>query len=443
VISNKFQKSVLVWYFGLALSFLTPVNSAVSPQPKMPPKFDRETMQHLLDKAEQGDNAALLKIDYFASRRVQVLSTTEGYRLLKQAVDGAPVNSRRWFILQSIRGFAGLRLGQGWSDDGVNAYEEIFDQASHALTSNASNVLQRAVYELVVTVPGDYGKLSVKSPLLLKAYSTYLASLQQPNHARLDIPWAEAIDVLGDDEKFIEVANKVLGEAATSKNYQLLWAAAAAYQKHSPEQAIKLLLQAKPLIGNGNKRQVQSFYSNLVKLLAANGRVTEALETQQESIKISNQGWAKLVSLSLQNKDETAFKSTMVSVSAPEVPESEIMDTASTLFFASDDLIDRKLAWDEAIQLLTSYLNVPRTRSPEQELQARLMLARAYKLRNKIEDAKAILTLERFAMPLPTRLAQLRYNAARQLLNELNQQSTSSQGIRGTTPAPDATTATP
>ncbi len=117
--------------------------------PAAPAVWNRATVVRLLRDIEKPRNAALLRGLYFGAHRPHALPVEEGRKLLQSATTQAKPASRRWFLLMSLRGFAGLRSGEANSRVGFDAYRVLFDAADKAPAAHSQTIVRAAVADFV------------------------------------------------------------------------------------------------------------------------------------------------------------------------------------------------------------------------------------------------------------------------------------------------------
>ncbi len=369
--------------------------AAANPPPRMPPAFDEQTVRGLVARIEQDRNDAILKFGYFLRRARHPLPAADGMAIFAAAIAEEAKGSRRWFLLQSVRGFGGLRAGPETKDDAYTAYAEMLDRAADAHQVGAAKVVLRSIYEFSGTVPEDWtgrGKDARARELLPKALSVYLDYLRKGVPTPLEIPWGPAIAAAGAAGVCAPLAEAALADQAMPRSYDLLRTAAACHLAHNRDRAIELLLQAKPLLPKDDSMRVRSFFDALVTTAAGKGQTDVALEAQREQMKMTGQGWGQLAILCFEKGDEKGFQEVMFALEAPGANEREINEAANRIFrLHGQEKWRYAPAAKRAAEVLTKYLARQRPPDVEQGLRARLYLGRYYLGEKMLEEATAIL----------------------------------------------------
>lgn len=326
--------------------------------------------------------------------------------MLQTAAQAELVGTKRWFLLQNLRAFAAFRIPRADTAQGFEAYEAIFDHASDAAKVKAEYPLRQSILEFVDSVPGkfnDFGlsKDAQTKELLLKAWTAYAVALSAPlTGAKVAEPdWKRALVKSESLEAFVPAVEKVIADPAVPKTFGLLITAASVIAPKDPDKALALWQQAKPLLpqeaGKTDVNQAARLYVPLVELLAARGRLPEAVENQQEFVQLTGRGQAKLMLLLRTSGDAAATEKALAALRDPGANEKEIGEAASGLFkLARDAKAPDAEANEQAVTLLKSYLAAPRTRDLAEELSARLALGNFYLRQHQFSNATQILTLD-------------------------------------------------
>ena len=400
----------------LVLGILFAVSSHAQPQrptltnrpalPQMPASFDRATVAQLLADIDQPRNASALKVGYFLRRGQPPLPLDEGFELLQAAALAEPVGTNKWFRLQNLRAFAAFRVPSADTGQGFGAYQAIFEHAAQAAPAGAGYALRQSILEFVDSVPGkfnDFGlsKNETTKELLLKAWTAYAIALGAPlNGAQIAEPdWKRALVKSGSLEAFVPAVERVLADARVPKSFGLLVTAATVLAPQTPDRAVALLVQAKPLLPKVadtiDINQGARLYLPLVELLEANNRLPDAIAAQREWVQLSGHGQARLMLLLRKSGDEAATTQMLASLIEPKVDEREVTEAASALFkLGRDAKTPDAKANQQAVTLLQNYLAAPRPRELEAELSARRSLATFYYNGKQWDEANAVLTFD-------------------------------------------------
>lgn len=419
-----------------------PVATAPTQKPtrlQMPKSFDRETVRQLIADIDKPHNASILKIGYFLRRGQPELPVSKGYALLKTVTEAEPVGTKKWFLLQGLRGFAAFRVAGVDTAEGFTAYNAIFAHAASATHSNAEYPLRQAIGEFVSAVPGKFRDLDLMTDdrtreTLFKAWTAYaqaLGATAQPRQNReVEPPWNAAIEAAKASDAFVPYVEKVLGDPTIPKSFSLLFAAATVLSPKNPDRAIALLEQAKPLLPEENGKpelnQAARFYNAFEVLLVSRNRLADAVSLQQEFVKSTGRGQANLLLLYHQSGNQAEVDRSLADLSEPTTNEQEINQAASGLFkLAYDAKAPDTKSGEQGAALLKAYLTAPRTRILEEEIDGRLALANFYLRQRKPDEAKAILTFTP-----PEQPGSPRMRATMRAIERMN------EGLRATSQTP-------
>jgi hypothetical protein len=408
-----------VWFLAvgawLAVCWNATAEAATRP-PEMPASFDQATVQRLIDAIEQPPNAMLLKAGYFLRRSEQPLPVKEGFTLLQAAADKAAVGSKRWFVLQEILGIAAFRLAEDKANEGFAAYETLFSHASDAPKAGASYALRQAINDYVfstLTILRDHNLLDDErtSKTMMKAWTAYARSLAQEAQSKNKIAvseplWSQALDQVGMDDEFKALVEKTLHDPTVPKTYGLYKAAATILQ---PARAVAVLREARPLLPTTDLTEVGWYFTKLVDLLMLaesqptkpeKDKLAEAISAQQEMVKLTGRGQARLAELRRQAGDDKAFDELLASLNTSQAPEAEIIAVAVALNGAihSAKTPNDKFG-GQLVDLLSHYLAAPRERRVETELRARHMLGGALVEQHKLAAARTALKTDHLKIP--------------------------------------------
>lgn len=337
-------------------------HAALAAPPQMPPSFDEATVKSLINKIDQEPNAIILKMGYFAVRKPHQFPRESGYALLGSSVKTATPNSRRWFVLQSVRAFAATRLRPIEVATGMEIYEDLFSRSSAAVKGVATDVVQRAVYECVVTIPMQYVDTGLAIPeakeTIVKALEAHL--MYPTDYSAARPPWEKAVKKTDSYQECEALVEQTLKRRATPDQYTTLVAAAAFYLPFKPERTAELLQKAQTLSSSNT--------------------------TKEPDLRLDDQVELAAVLVALYEKDKAA----------------------------------NKKHGDQALDILSKYLAATTPRKVERELEARLMLARLFLDNKNVSEAKVVLSIEHLQDSLKTKRAHQRYADAKRLLDDLS-----------------------
>ncbi|MBI3948345.1 MAG: hypothetical protein HY321_20690 [Armatimonadetes bacterium] len=395
-----------------------------APPPKMQRLFDEATVRRLVGAVEEDRNDLVLKLGYFAQRRADTgLPATDGLGIVRAAVAEATPRSRRWFLLQSVVGFAGFRVSANTREGAYQAYCELFNRPREALAANAEEVLHRAIYEYAGTLPGGFAKRHFGweergQETLEKAMSAYLYLLSQGRPGPYEVPWVRAVQSVADPAGIRALVEKAVADPATPRSYLLLRTAACVYET-DPKRVFQLLEQARPMLPKDDPEEAAWYFAYLAQARGSLHGPEGAIAAQQECVRTTGRGQGKLVLLCYEGKDERGLQESLAALAAPDADGAEINEAAAGLLrIHRRDNTAYKSARDAAVQLLTDYLAAKRRRDLTQELVARLILARHYLADRKPDKVKAAATVDHIRPPLPTPHARFLYESLQRVRAE-------------------------
>jgi len=417
--ASNLIKTTVVW--GLVVLGGAAATANAAP-PEMPALFDKPTVQTLIAKIEEGQNATILQFGYFLRRNPEAIPVQQGFALLQSATEAEPMASKRWFILQAMQGFAGVHAGAESREAGFKAYRSLFDNAEQAEKVGANQVVLRATREYVTILPTEFGigaGINGKVALIsaLNAHLKYLAN--NPN-TPYKFRWNKALNVTYNGTDAMPRVQQYLNGTQKLKSYALLRVAADIYEERQPDEAIALLKQAKSLLPKDKEidvKEMRSLYSLLVDLLTSSDKIAEAVTIQQEFVELTHQGSGRLAILYHTHENPTAAEP-LVTRLATQGNDAEVNETALVLLVLRREYPKATKAAPDGIRLLKIYLSYPRTRPIEQELLARLRLGEYLFKNNQLDDAKVVLNVK-YSQPLTTPAAKLYYANIQQLSTKL------------------------
>jgi hypothetical protein len=401
--------------------------------PVMPASFDRETVQRLVDHIEQGHNASILHVGYFMRRKQHALPQSKGMKLLNEAISKETAGSKRWFVMQTLRGFAAFRATGVASDEGLEAYTAIFDQAAKAKPAKAEYQLRQAINEYVFGMQGRIRDLGLRyderaQDLLLKAWSAYVTHVlpgqtakgQSASRVRQPM-WAAAIQDADLEEKFLPLLDKFLKSPTTPKSYSLLKEASMLYAPSNPKRSLALLLQARPLVPTSNKLEAGRFFDLLAKALEKEDRLPDAVQAREERVKLTGKGQPQLARLYYQAKNDKALDATLQALKLPSASSRDVVDTIDELSKVySQDRIANLSAGVRAADLASNYLKMQQVRDVEHELSARIALGDFLIGQKNLAGARAALKIDHLKPRLTTNATKSYVQYIQLLLKKLN-----------------------
>jgi len=416
------------------------------------PVFDKATVQKLLDHVEDGKNASILKIGYFRGHRRPPFPVADGYALLKEDIAQAKPESRRWFLLQSLRVWAAIRLDSSTRSEGLTTFEQLCCLVASAEHAGASDILQETISDFTDEIQmGNIRGVRVDHAIkeqaeggLVKAFEAYWDGLKRGQDDNDTPDWggaAKADDLQlhyspdchcskepGEAPKprgVVELIEHDLQDPRFAHNYWMLKNAALFYGYSAPAHSLELLQRARPVVPSQNPAETHWLLSNLVDALESNQKLPEAIAVQKDAIKLTGRGQAKLVCLYAENFDKDDYNSALSALMAPTANEQEINEAIDLMLNSKPMQHSYGDTTNDAKNLLTSYLSVQRPRSVEQELLARIQLSDILVSRRKFADAKAALSLAGIQAPPADTEASALYEEAQRLEKQLDSKAAS------------------
>lgn len=211
-----------------------------SAAPVMPHTFDKATVQNLIDNITISGNAPILKVGYFNVRKPQALPLKDGYELLTQAVKKETIGTKRWFLLQQVRAWGGVRLDPETRHRGLQIYSDLFRKAVLAKQNKADDVLLRTVYEYVQAVPTNHLAQSGYETILInqvlkQSLKLYLDALVNNERVVFVPDWKGALSASAsmfskeDFKPFVKMADAAAKKAIGSNRKRVLETRAAVH----------------------------------------------------------------------------------------------------------------------------------------------------------------------------------------------------------------------
>jgi len=435
--SQQFVRAfTLAWFLAAVVSVASaqgdgqPVRQpARNRPPAMPAVLDRATVQGLIDKAEVDSNEIVLKFGYFMRRgAAQALPATDGLHLVKAAVEKEAPGSKRWLVLQSVRGFASFYAADNLREDGYAAYGEFFSRAVDADKVGADEVVQRTVLDFCAIIISRYGPKSgnvgPSAAILAKALEARLKFLASGKTDIHKIPWTGPIQEVNAAAALQALTDKVLADPATVRSFSLLRTAAEVFDSSLNVRAIELMKEAQPLVPPDDAQQVQEFYDSFFKLYRRLAKYPEAIALQRQRIEATGAGRANLIELLWERKDKPGLEKLLEELCAPTANEADIVLAASILIkFYERDVATTHLARVYAIKLLKSYLEANRPRGIESELFARLQLGKSLYFTGSGAEALLVLQGARKEERWSSVRAQSSFEAIQTFLSEIEKRN--------------------
>lgn len=241
--------------------------------PVAPAVWDRASVARLLRDIEKPRSAALLRGLYFGAHQAHALSVDAGWKLLTEATNAAKPQSRRWFLLMSLRGFAGLRTENVPPEQGFAAYRALFDSADKAPKARAQTIVRAALADFVNTTPLGFGQYKLfatsgDNAATAAAWNAYSQSQNWSSNSaeRADKAlWALKWNKVGITN---DLARDIARQSETMKNAPLDWRFAAASALSSGGQqaaAFVLWSKIKTELGKNDLDHLNIVYESLMQ----------------------------------------------------------------------------------------------------------------------------------------------------------------------------------
>ena len=362
----------------------------------MPHAFDRPLVERLIQAIDDAHNATILTHGYFGRRVAWQFPQREGYALLTGACGAIVDPTRRWFLLQSLRGYAAFRVGADIRREGYDAYDAVFSRPEDAEKAGAVDIVERAMFDYSFTMQGNYGVRQFRaeakaSDVLLRAFSAQLKFLKDAQLMRYDVPWARVMRATyAGGPLFENPAEAALKDPGMPRTLALFVTVAGVLQRGQPKRALAVLLSARSLLTGQNPVDVVSFEEHLFETARDAGDGKSAIEAQREIFRITGHGQARLAVLYRSAGDSKSYHDILESLSKPGGSETEMNQLAVMLAHTHDSKDGKDKPSEDAVQILTSYLAGERTREVEQELLARLTLAGVLIEKRQTDQARAV-----------------------------------------------------
>ena len=293
--------------FAVALLLLVAPSQAAPPQ--VPKDFDEATVRLLLERIDSGANAAVLKVGYFNGHQKFSLESATGFAMLESQLATEPKGTRRWYLYQLVKGWAGCHMGELYYPRALDAYNALFASANADASNAPVSVVQRASGDLVSWlslnsfaltqdlaippaevrrkgVPTNFEALPLSAetePLskseeeslktervkpwkeaLYRAFVAYILTLQKGDPILASPRWEGVVAWMTEDERFDRFLQKGLLNTSGASKHGLLLVAGVLNQEKNPPLSLTYLSQAKSGLPLQDKNQVRRYYAFLV-----------------------------------------------------------------------------------------------------------------------------------------------------------------------------------
>lgn len=352
---------------------------AKSAPPKMPQDFDQQTVRELVDNIDTGHNATILEFGYFLKRNLQPFPQDDGYALLKDSLVKERKGSKRWFVLQAVRGFAGMHLNPDTKEDAYRAYDALFSQFREDYSPEARDVVGRAIYDFTVALPGNYGLDQTSDDIiardtLLRALEACLVALKRSGTSQYRFDWTVPVNAVNGGLEFVTPIQRAMSDPDFPKTFSFLYTVAGIYRATKPEVAVTLLRDIRSKVPT-DEVSIKLYYQMLVSSLAEINKIDDAILEQQKLIKLSNYGRSGLAELYKKKNDGRAYEAVLASLAGPTVSDTDVIESSEMLIKTfKKSPSNNSIAKDHAVSILSAYLSASRKRDVEQERVARILL---------------------------------------------------------------------
>lgn len=409
---------------------------------QMPSVYDRTAVKLLIEQVEKPSAMTALKIGYFMRRTRHPLPIQEGFSLIKNAASQEKRGTKRWFSLNSIVGFAAFRLPQPALSDGFTAYNSIFDEASKAIAIGSEYPLRKAMDEFALDALGLFSTQSLINSdprvrvTFIKAWKAYAIYAQLAgigvdgkDKFKLSEPkWGHVLGNLGVWPEIVKATETLLKNPRLPQTYQIFTTSAYIIETVDHDRGITLLRAAEKLLPQDDSQEVHEYYGALIEWVAPYGqkdinRLKQAVVLQQNYTKITKKGHGKLAVFMILTNDKIGLQQLISSMEQPDADASEINSVARSLAeigIEQGTSTQKANGVEQSEALLLSYLKSDRTREIDQELQARLTLAKSLKRRAKLQEARAVLMASPVSHPDPTPTTKELADDIQKLLMSIN-----------------------
>ena len=386
-------------------------------RPKGPEDLVREEAARLeagkLAQFKEGLNLYLAGSNPKFRQQLMFLLRSKDSGLAKQVLETAeePVNSRRWFLLQSAKATT-LFQTDAWNNRAFEAYDAIFDAADQAANNDALYLLHASIGEYVQMAATRFRKLNLDAnprtqTTLLKAWDAYLKT-PLPLSGFMPAPdFAGAFAALQLNDKALGLVEKALADPQGARSYTLLSTGAALVAPQEPERAIALLGEAKTKLPMrpakvGDKvvqtldvNEAARLYDRLGELFLASKQTDQAIATQRERVTKTNGGRGVLWLL-LKRAGRDAEAATVArELEQPDARETEVLRAVRAWGEVPKSEVLYETARTARIALLENYLTIQRPRDVAHDLEARVILGRHYQREKAWEKLRSLVALEK------------------------------------------------
>ena len=395
---RKVPRSNAVRFAGVAVCLFVTISGLVFtpisvfadlPFPVFPSHLDAPTLSRLLAHCDEHHNDVVLFMGYYAVNGSQDLPGDEGLQMLRDQLSRETTGSLRWYCLNTLLGFTACRYYS--AQDGMNAFGAAIPTAvaqekkaplSPAVAEQVAHLVQ--MYSWVIGAPWSRSVDRKWADALLGQAFTAWAALPDGDYTEPGYPspkwkymveWADAAAAVGGEK------TRAAAEAAlkASPDPFVLEGVAEVLAAKDPVRAAALSGQAAELAGQGNPDRFGDLAARAnqfrVQDLVETKSWDEAIAAQTAVAKTAPNGYAYLGYLLIAGDRPDQFPTVIQALCAPDADENQVLEFGAGNF--RDVLTSRhpEAAVGACATVLREYLLNQRTRTPKNELEARIALA--------------------------------------------------------------------
>jgi len=405
----------LAW---VVLAALLLCDGAASGPPKVPKVFTREVVQDLIDRVDEGANAALLRVPFFVPKH-HPCSRQEGLEMVKQALKAESVGSKRWVLLKIIYAFGQCRRWVGVDEVALDAYSEVFASQLERFRDDTARIVNVALADFLRELVPRKRRIGLPTDRTLEAVQRaaqlYVAHSElcytEPNFG----PALKKLRAMKADLAPLNEALEATLDGEKEPSFHVLTRAALVYKSWQPERALELLRQAEPRLPKDNADEAVRFYGHFVDLLVARKQTDDAIAAQKQLVALTGRGQVRLLALREASGDKTGGQSTLSSIDYATIGERELRELV--------DGLNQERKCGEAMAGLQAYRDAQRERSPGYELWARWSLGSMLLVSKRPDEAKQVANVGHLSPPFRTTMARMYYHRLDRLRRRIAAQS--------------------
>ena len=381
----------------------------------IPRVFDKPTVQQMLDTIEQDRHGLILQRGYFARRGTKQLPGEEGLALLRGALETEKRGSHRWLILQSLYGYAALRVSAQTRDEGFEAYADLF---AHGIAYQEGElprprpefqpedyaILNQSIFDLVTILPVNYIVQTFDgtvNDVLSKAFHCWallpeLRAGQVAEKPSLLPPWGNAVSSFH-NRSLIPLADELLKNLHKANHPKVLLAAAEISLPQDVLRSQHYLAQVRPML-QGEEQDKSSPWLDVlerlsIKVALNRGELPELIATQKQVVARTGKGYGILATLYQRSNSIAGLDEIIKELSQSSANEEEI-NLVGALLFEWKKSQSQDYYFTRGKLLLGTYLSSSSPRALQQELRARIKLGEELLAANQLEEAKPFVMID-------------------------------------------------